>query len=331
MPEPNIIVVGASSGGIEAIGEVLARLPQDLPASIFIVQHIAAHSPDFLPELLQRLARLPIRTAVHDAHFEAGMAYVAPSDHHLILEENRIFLSQGPHENRSRPAIDPLFRSAALAHRERVIGVVLSGFLDDGTAGLRAIKQCGGIAVVEDPATAAVPDMPRSALQHVEVDHCLPVTGIGGLLTDLVTRPAGEPAPACDPGAHLRRELAIMLRESGDIDEAVELGELVAASCPECGGPLWEMEDSFPRFRCHTGHAFTARHLIAGLGEAEEQSLWVALRVMEERARMLRRMERSDLEKGHEHSRRNYAKKAEEAEQHIHRIRNLLSMKPPGG
>ena len=323
MPNRGIIVVGASSGGIEALTQVVRGLPSNLPASIFVVQHVAAHSGNYLAEMLARETPLEAKTAEDREPIRRGVIYVAAADRHLLIDHEQVFLSQGPRENRTRPAIDPLFRSAALSHGPAVIGVILSGSLDDGTAGLQAVKRAGGVAVVQDPASALTPDMPRSASDNVEVDHRLPATEIGPVLGQLA---AEEPSPAGGVGdlSDLRAEHGVIRRETGSIDTATRLGELVPASCPDCGGPLWEMAGDFPRFRCHTGHAFTARHLIAGLGEAEEQSLWVALRVMEERARMLRRLARQDSERGHSLSADVFGEKADEADQHVRRLRGLL-------
>ena len=326
MPFRDIVVIGASSGGIDALGKLFNSLPHDVQASFLVVQHIASHSINRLPHILQRETAVSVQTATDGARMERGQAYVAPADHHLIIDREQMFLSKGPRENRTRPAIDPLFRSAALSHGPRVIGVVLSGSLDDGTAGLGAIKKSGGIAVVQDPQDALTPDMPQSALDHVEIDHCVPVDQMGPLLQELTAQEFTDGVGSHDE-AHrtaLQREVDVIRRESGEISTATRLGELVPASCPDCGGPLWEVEDEVPRFRCHTGHAFTARHLVAGLEEAEETSLWVALRVMEERVRMLQRMAKRDSERGSAHSEQIFAEKATEAEEHVRRIRGLL-------
>ena len=328
MPTRNIIVIGASHGGIEAVTELVRGLPSRLSASLFVVQHVAWNSVNYLSTMFDRETSLTVKSAEDGESIRPGTIYVAVADRHLLIDADQVFLSRGPRENRVRPAVDPLFRSAALSHGERVIGVVLSGALDDGTAGLIAIKNSGGLAVVQDPETAMTPDMPHSALQHVAVDHCLPVAEIGPLLGDLTDEERRVPAGAsthADDSAAMQREVDIMRRGTGEIHSIEAMGELVAASCPDCGGPLWEMNEDFPRFRCHTGHAFTARHLSEGLQEAEEKALYVALRVMEERVRMLKRLAKRDQERGHKFAYESFADKAAEAEEHVRRLRGLLA------
>lgn len=328
----HIVALGASTGGLEALEDVLSKLPADLDAAVFVVLHMSADYPSLLPDLLERSISLAVGFAEDGARFEKGKVYVAPPDQHLIIDRDQIFLSRGPRENRVRPAVDPLFRSAALSHGPRTIGVVLSGCLDDGTSGLLAIQRAGGATVVQDPEDAIAPGMPTSALEYVDVDHCLPSSDIGPLLARLVAsgsarEGARDVVMTSSERDDLMREVDILRRESGAIPTSTALGELVAASCPECGGPLWQMDHDHARFRCHTGHAFTARHLVAGYQEAEEQSLWVALRVMEERARMLRRLAKGDREKEKD-SPESFANKAAETEQHVERLRNLLSSRP---
>ena len=329
MAASRVIVIGASSGGIEALTQVAAGLPADLPAAVFVVQHVAPDSKNYLAKALSAHSAIAAKTAEHGDRVEDGQLMVAHSDRHLLLDTDRVTLSRGPRENRSRPAIDPLFRSAALAFGPRTIGVVLSGSLDDGTAGLQAIKQCGGIAVAQDPDDAITPDMPQSAIDNVDVDHIAPATEIAALLVRLIHEAEPEePEEALAPEIRrgLEREVAILRNESGDIETAVQLGDLASFSCPDCGGPLWEMRDEKMRFRCHTGHAFTAKYLANGMKQAEERSLWVALRVMEERVRMLRRLAKDDDKRGGESAaRRIFADRALEAEEHVKSLRNLLS------
>lgn len=321
MPRRNIVVTGSSNGGIEALCELVARLPSDLPAAVFVVQHLAANSINFLPTMLGQKSSLTVRLAQEGDAIRTGTIYVAPADRHLLINGENVRLSAGPRENRVRPAIDPLFRSAALSHGSSVIGLILSGWLDDGTAGLLAIKQCGGVAIVQDPDTALTPEMPQSAKDYVEVDYSLPVEQIG----PLIGRIAGEEVPpGPSPSDTLKREAAVVRRGAGDIAEFQEDGELVEVSCPDCGGPLRELNGELPRFRCHTGHAFTARHLTTGLKEGEEQALWVALRTMEERARMLRRLGKEQTQSGRRFAGTDFGKRADEVEVHVEQLRRLL-------
>src|SRR5256885_4553560 len=175
MPGHDIVVVGTSAGGVEALATLVSTLPPRLPAAIFVVLHISAHSPSFVPDILDRSGLLETVQASDGMEIKHGRIYVAPPDHHMLVGHGNVRVVRGPKENRHRPAVDPLFRSAALAYGPRVVGVILTGALDDGTAGLRAVKRCGGLAVVQDPRDALFPSMPQSALQHVRVDHCLSV------------------------------------------------------------------------------------------------------------------------------------------------------------
>ena len=288
MPGHDIIVVGASIGGLEALRSMVADLPRDLPAAVFVVWHMAAESPGLLPDILQRAGALP---ALHPHDGEAiqpGRIYVAPPDHHLLLQDGRVQLSRGPKENRFRPAIDPLFRSAARFYGSRVIGIVLSGALDDGTAGIEAIKVRGGMVVVQDPREAINPAMPQSVLAHVAVDHCVPAAALGPLLADLAWRVARE--GGMEPMTeHMDIEHRIALGEHALESGVMQLGEPSPYTCPECHGTLLEMAtDGIPRFRCHTGHAYTITSLLAEVNGSIEEALWSAMRVIEEKVLLLR-------------------------------------------
>jgi two-component system chemotaxis response regulator CheB len=290
---PYAIVIGASTGGVEALLELMKALGGPLDAVIGIVLHVGSrHS--LLPELLNARAQVDAEHASDGMPLDAGRVYVAPPDCHLLFTEDRVRLSGGPRENHARPAIDPLFRSAALAWGDRAIGVVLTGDLDDGTAGLAAIKQCGGLAIVQDPATALQPSMPASALANVEVDHCLDIAGIARLLQSLAARKAA-------PGGGQRQPPDLLVRDNavfeGDlsVDVAIknlgEIGTPSALTCPECGGGLWELKERNPlRYRCHTGHGFSVRTLDNAQRELAEHSLWSSVRALREREMLLRRL-----------------------------------------
>jgi len=263
MDHRHIIVIGASAGGIEAIKQVIAALPKDLEASIFIVWHMALEVRSILPDVLNALQVLPAAHAIDGETITQGRIYVAPPDHHLILEKDVVRISRGPRENRFRPAVDPLFRSAAFAYGASVIGVILSGALDDGAAGLWAIKQCGGLAVIQDPQDAEVSSMPQKAAEAVKADHIVPASQMGGLLGRLVK----EMVPA-----HTRKNNKTAVSE---IDIAMQkqtftndFGELTPYTCPECHGVLSALQEGDRiRFRCHTGHAFSADTLLASISE----------------------------------------------------------------
>ena len=331
----DVIVVGASLGGLDALEALVGGLPADLAAAVFVVQHTAASSPGTLGEILDARGPLPARLAQDGEPVEPGRVLVAPPDRHLLVTPGAVRLSDGLRENRARPAVDPLFRSAAVAYRSRVVGVVLTGALDDGAAGLRAVERCGGLAVVQDPADAAYPDMPRAALGAVPDARRVPIAELGPLLGRLAREPAAPPPPV--PG-DLAAEDRLTQRGLGpppdgamdEMDTLDELGDRVPLSCPDCGGALWHLHDPEPpRYRCHVGHAYTARSLMAGQAEATEQALVVALRTLEERARMLRRMADDDRQRGRAGLGADYGARADEVEGHADHLRRVLTATCP--
>jgi two-component system chemotaxis response regulator CheB len=289
----DIIVVGTSAGGIEALQKLLAGLPADLPAAVFIVLHSAPNSPGVLARILDAAGPLPVKYAVRGDRIEPGHVYVAPADHHLIIVPGHVELSRGPKENRFRPAIDPLFRSAAQTYGPRVVGVILTGGLDDGTNGLWAVKQLGGTAVVQDPAEALAPSMPLSALRHVHVDHQVRVADLASLLVQLAATPADAVEGDLAVPEEVNIEVDIAREDKGSEAGVWTLGEPSKYACPECHGVLLQMKEAIPvRFRCHTGHAYTIESLLSEMGDVIEDSLWTAIRALEERAMLMRHMGR---------------------------------------
>jgi two-component system chemotaxis response regulator CheB len=284
VPNRNIVVMGASAGGLSAFNCIVKQLPEDLNAAVFIVWH--------------RAGKLKAKHPADGEPITMGKIYIAPPDHHLLLELDRIRLTKGPKENRFRPAVDPLFRSAAYAYGPRVVGVVLSGALDDGTAGLWAIKDRGGIAVVQDPADAEQPSMPASALANVQVDYRLPVSEIPPLLVTLTEQTVMEESRA-PVSKDLEIETKIALGDDAAELDVTQLGKLSEFTCPDCHGTLVELtNDKLQRFRCHTGHSFGTASLVAELTDSVEQSLWNAIRAVEERIRLLKHLAQhaSDLD-----------------------------------
>jgi two-component system, chemotaxis family, protein-glutamate methylesterase/glutaminase len=280
---PNrVIVVGASAGGVAALLGIAEALPAELPAALLVVMHVGAQR-SVLPQLMAHRCALPVAHAQHGEPLHAGLVRVAPPDHHLLVVDGGLALSRGPKENFARPAIDPLFRSAALACGPATVGVVLTGGLDDGTAGLQAIKRCGGVAVVQDPDDAFEPSMPTSALQHVQVDHCLPLASIAPLLVSLAAQPVAPPRRAV-PIEQMQHEHALMLAQGEPMEHLAAIGTATPFACPECHGGLWEVNDSRPaRYRCHTGHAFTEQSLDHAFAVAGDEAGWNALRALQER------------------------------------------------
>ncbi len=318
----NVVVIGASAGGMETLVRLLRNISNDISASIFIVQHVGRNSILQFDHILDQAGPLPVSFGKDGERFKPGHVYLAPPDHHLLISKQSIRITHGPRENRSRPAIDPLFRSAAVFHGTRAIGVVLTGTLDDGTAGLLAIKRCGGIAVVQDPSDALFSEMPDSALEYVNVDYSVDLDSMPDLLLRLSEEQAGPPVT---PPNDLVREAMMAEAESGDQPDTEALGHLSSFVCPECNGPLWRIDaESHERYRCHTGHAFTARALNDELMDVTERALWVALQNLESRIRMLERLAKDQRNLGRNYSGSMFADQANELRDHSQIIRNLL-------
>ncbi|HEU5226534.1 MAG TPA: chemotaxis protein CheB [Ktedonobacteraceae bacterium] len=321
----DIIVVGASAGGVEALMKLVRDLPGNLPAAVFVVLHIPAESRSLLPEILSHASPLPASHPENGAKIESGHIYVAPPDQHLLIEKGVIRVTRGPRENRHRPAIDPLFRSAALAYGPRVVGVILTGGLDDGTAGLLAIKRQRGIAIVQDPQDALYPSMPQSALTHVQVDYSLPLAAIGALLTRLAFETVEDEMTQLVP-LELEKEVRNAAMETNALNDGEQIGKPSAFSCPECGGVLWEQEDgSLLRFRCRVGHAFSSESALAEQAEVLEKSLWVALKTLDEKVSLSRRMAEQARTNGREWLVRRFEAQLQEAEQHAMQLRKILT------
>jgi two-component system, chemotaxis family, protein-glutamate methylesterase/glutaminase len=285
----HLVVIGASAGGIEALRQLVAGLPADFPAAIAIVLHTSPQSPGVLPEILRRSGHLEAVSPTGSARLRRGWIYVAPPDFHLVIEPGHARVAKGPRENRFRPAIDPLFRSAAQVYGPNAIGVVLTGNLDDGAAGLWAIKQLGGVAVVQDPGDAMFPSMPQSALEYVNADYVLPLSDIPPVLVRLTATPARD--DAFEVPAPLEVEVKIAKQEDPLAAGVGKLGEPSAFACPECHGVLLQVkEGSHIRFRCHTGHAYSAESLLAEIRDQIEVQLWNAIRAMQEGDLLMRAM-----------------------------------------
>lgn len=314
---------------------MIARgLPADFPGSIFVVMHIPVQSQSLLPAILSRMGPLPAVHPVDGDPIKPGYIYTAPPDHHMLLERGYVRLGRGPRENRHRPSIDPMFRSAAVAYGSRVVGVVLTGSLDDGTAGLLAIKRSGGIAVVQEPAEALYPSMPLSALQNVQVDYRLPVNEIPALLVRLANTPITEgviPVPK-----DINDELLMVEMQAQSPDDLERLGSPSVYTCPECHGTLWEMQnDRLLRFRCRVGHAYSAESLLVDHDESLEAALWAALRALEESASLSRRLAEHSASNNHVLASKRFLTRAEDAERNADPLRKLLrndvGYGPPAG
>jgi two-component system chemotaxis response regulator CheB len=283
-----VVVVGASAGGIEALRELASGFPVDFPAAVCVVLHTSPQAPGMLDSILSRSGRLPATNACDRERLEPGRIYVAPPDCHLLVEPGRVRVTKGPRENRFRPAIDPLFRSAAQVFGPGAVGVILTGNLGDGTAGLWAIKQLGGTTVVQDPADALFPAMPRNALSNVRIDHVVPLSRIPPLLVRLTSEEVPAPtAPRVPESVEVEMKIA---KEAIPLDVGLEnIGEPSTFACPECHGVLMRLRDGGPiRFRCHTGHAYSIDSLAIGISEGIEEALWNTIRALEEGDMLLR-------------------------------------------
>lgn len=307
MPNRDIIVIGTSTGGIHALRTIASTLPENFPASVFAVLHTSEDNSGLLPPLLNKVSRIPAFYAVHNTPILPGRIYLAPPGQHLIVERGTVRLSVGPRENRHRPAADVLFRSAALAYGPRVIGVVATGHLDDGSSGLASIKARGGLALVQDPEDSLAPSMPRSAIDATDADFILPLEEIGPKLVDLVmgkesessTRP--RPAPLDVKRTNARY------------------------SCPECGGALNEVQEGgMERFRCRVGHTYSPESLFEDQSEALERALWAAIRSLEEHAEFSARLADKSLTRNHRNLADRFRERATSSREHASLLRELL-------
>ena len=333
----DIIVIGASAGGVEALADLAARLPTDLPAAVFIVLHVPAYGTSVLPSILSRRGPLPAAHPVNEEDIRPGHIYIAPPDHHMIVRDGKVFLTRGPAENGHRPAVDTLFRSAARSYGPRVLGVVLTGTLDDGTAGLQAIKIRGGVALAQDPDEALFGSMPRSAIENVAVDFVQPLAALAETLVRLTRQPTAgrrdimpeqagiEGQPIVETQPELEIEVGVAEFDMPAI-EAPRLGQPSPYACPDCQGVLWEVQDGeLLRFRCRVGHAFSPESLLAAQSENLESALWVALRALEESAALTKRLQVRAEERGHGLAAKRFADQAGDAHRRADIIREALT------
>jgi two-component system chemotaxis response regulator CheB len=318
-----IIVIGASAGGRDALCKLIATLPQDLNAAIFIVMHVSRQGiDDYLTNQLQKCTSLPCKVAREGLPIQKGHIYIAAVDHHLLVKQGTIHITKGPAENRWRPSIDALFRSAAVHYNEQVIGIILTGLLDDGTVGMQAIKRCGGTCIVQDPREAVYPDMPQSVLDNTMVDFILPVTAMGEAIQHTI---ANKSKTGVIVPEELKTESALVERTVTAIDELDKLAKQSVFTCPDCGGGLWEIKDGDQtRYRCHIGHAYYENELLQKQFESLNTTLWVALRMMEERKKLLDKISDDEKRKNLHVLAQMHAERARELEVHINNLKELL-------
>ncbi len=356
MPQAHdIVVIGASAGGVEALAEMAELLPAGLPAAVLMVLHMPAYGHSVLPDILSRRGPLPARHAVDGEPILPSRIYIAPPDHHLMVRDDKILLTRGPAENNHRPAIDVLFRAAARAYGPRTVGVVLTGTLDDGTSGLQAIKSRGGLALVQDPKEALFTGMPTSAIENVAVDRIQTIAGLAQTIVGLAPKTVSPENTAQKsstqrntPGAaqsemqsdlqamnelaaqalqvtpQLEEDVAVAESDLSRLDGRTE-GKPSAFSCPDCHGVLWEIsEGELVRYRCRVGHAYSPQSLLASQSENLEEALWIAMRALEENAAMAERLQARSAERGHTLSAQQFGSQAQDARSRAEVIHSVL-------
>ncbi|WP_420150164.1 chemotaxis protein CheB [Spirosoma sp.] len=325
MAKRDIIVVGASAGGVYALKDLVASLPPDLKAAIFVVMHVSPHSPSFLPDILTSAGPLPATHPKDGELVQQGHIYVAPPDHHLLVEFDQVIVKKGPKENRFRPSIDALFRSAAYTYGPRVIGVVLTGMLNDGTSGMWSIKRLGGITVVQEPQDAMYPSMPDNVLDNVDVDYQLPVKDMAALLTQLSNEDVSSKPELSEKELNLiETEINIAAQDNAFELGILNLGELTPLTCPECNGSLISIKEGMLiRYRCHTGHAFTASSLLAETTKVVEESFWKAVRSLEETVILLEQSGKQFAEGGNQKASEEFFEKARETRERARKAHDM--------
>ncbi|MCE3555378.1 chemotaxis protein CheB [Pseudonocardia sp. RS11V-5] len=331
----DLVVIGASAGGVEALRTMVAGLPLGLPAAVVVVLHIPSDAPSALAAILGRAGPLPAVTVRHGMRLERGHIYAAPADHHVLVADGHLHLSRGPRENGHRPSIDPLFRSAAVDFGSHAIGIVLSGNRDDGTAGLAVLARQGGAALVQEPAEALYTGMPQSALDHVPGVRALPAAKLGAAVAELLHDPPDDPAdpdlsdPA-DPTDPLAAEEADVADAVPGLAPQVELGEPSPLSCPDCDGVLFLLDGApAPRFRCRVGHAWSPGSLAAEQSDAAEVVLWAALRALEEKAALQRWLADTAEAANRPHAARSHRRKADRTGSEAATLRRMLTRDLP--
>jgi two-component system chemotaxis response regulator CheB len=324
----DIIVIGGSAGGVEPLLSITRQLPAEIPAAIFVVIHLSPFVPSHLPAVLSRAGALQAVHATDGQEIVPGHIYIAPQDRHLLVRKGIMRVVRGPKENHCRPAIDPLFRTAAVTYGPRVIGVILSGALDDGTAGLLAVKRQGGMAIIQDPADALMPMMPRSALRYVQADYTVPGAEIAPLLAQIAASPVNEKTSYPVPN-EMSYEASIVEAEQARVEKVSPPGMPANLVCPECHGPLWEIEENgLIRYRCREGHAYTGEGVLDGQAVGVEQALWLALETLTESVIVANKLAERARRNGLESAAKSFIARARESEEQAALLRRVLNTTP---
>ena len=318
-----IVVIGASAGGLDALGEMVQTFEKGLDCAYCIVLHLSRKGiGDFVVHRLAQVTSMPCSLAANGAQIKRDNIYIARPNQHMLVKDNKFILGAGPEENRFRPSIDVLFRSAAVAYSSHTIGIILSGMLDDGTSGMWAIKRSGGTCIVQDPNQAEYPDMPLSVINNMEADHVVTLEEIGPLIGEIVKRKKGRKKPV---PKDVVLESKIAETSAVSIADVEKLADTSVFACPDCGGNLWAMKgDIIKRYRCHIGHAYTEKDLVIKQAETASATLWVALRMMEERKHLLRKFEIENARKGHKFLSSTSGEKQDEMARHINKLKEIL-------
>jgi two-component system chemotaxis response regulator CheB len=324
MKKRDIIVIGTSAGGLNALKQLIKSLTPTLEITLLIVIHTSARSPNMLKEILQKNSSFPIINPTNGQIIRRNHIYLAPPNFHMTVNKGHIFLNSGPRINHSRPAIDPLFRSVALQYGARVVGIILTGMLDDGTAGLEVVKKQGGLTIVQHPEDAEYPEMPRNALASVKVDHCSTLPEIALLIAKVTATPVKSKLKFASHKMQIETK-----SNTTDITSTAELnhvGKISSFTCPECHGTLWEIKENnkkILRYRCRIGHAFGSKSLLAAHDETLENILWAAVRTLEENAELSHRLA-ARVSKTNIHTTSFFSYKAKIAQQNVKKLKKIL-------
>jgi two-component system, chemotaxis family, protein-glutamate methylesterase/glutaminase len=322
MGNRDILAIGTSAGGVEALVHLARELPADLPACVLVTIHMSRRHKSALDEILSSAGSLPARFAKDGDHPRKQQIFIAPPDRHLLVEDNRIRLGVGPRENNSRPSIDAMLRSVALCCGGRTVGVVLTGTLGDGASGLWAVRTCGGLAVVQDPRDAAFSEMPQRALERAGPDHVASLSDMPRLLASLVHQAEGETLPAPES---VRYEAMIARKGGIPMEDMDRIARRSVLACPDCHGVMWEIDEGeLTRYRCHVGHTYTAELMDVALDENLRQALGSAQRALEERVALAKRLHRQAVEQGHSLTGKDWADKVEEYQREMEIVRSAI-------
>ena len=320
----SVIVVGASAGGLPAISQLLEKIPKSLKAAVFVVLHLSRQSEgSVLVNHLQKKTSFKCGLAEDGEPVREGQVYIAKPDFHMLLtQEGVIRVIKGPHENRWRPSIDVLFRSAAASYSSKVVGVVLTGMLDDGTSGMLSIKRCGGICIVQEPDEAEFSDMPDNVLSHVDVDYRVPIADIGYILDDMKSKPSN---PNISVPEDIQLEAEMTEKMISDMDDLKKIGTQSNFTCPDCGGTLFSInQEKFSRYRCFTGHVYTEKLLLDKQSESLEESLWITVRKLEERKKLLTTSAKNSQTLNKPELQADKLEKAKDIDANIERLKALI-------